>query len=175
MKNLELIRMSMKEPEEIGKEVESFLASNWKNAFEMWLWCILDIEKVVMSLRTMPYPLLYQAGVESGKRAWVWLRENFNLEEKGVKERTYYTNAYFSSSGVGEIEFRKDLGERVLRFKHGTFLARKQGLVGRKVCHFVAGFIAGLTTSLTGEKYTVDEFRCVSKGDEHCDFVVRRG
>lgn len=159
--------------EKAKKEVEDFLAKYWKGAFDMWLSSILDMEREVRGLKALPYTLLYETGVRSGRRAWLWFTDSFNLERKSTKEKTYYTDAFFSSSGVGEMEFRMEAGEKVLRFKGGTFFARKQGVVGRKACHYLAGFIAGVTSAMMKKEYTVEEVKCASKGDRNCDFAVR--
>lgn len=165
--------------EKIKKEIGDFLARNWGDVFEIWLNCILDVEKAVKDvipydIRTgLPYTLLYEAGVGSGKRTWLWLLNSFDLEGRSIKERTYYTDAFFTRSGVGELEFRKEEGKKVLRFKGGTFVARRQGAVGRKVCHYIAGFIAGMTSGCMKKEFMVEEVKCVSNGGRHCDFVVK--
>lgn len=159
--------------EKARKEVEEFLGKYWKAAYDMWLSSMLDLEKSVRELRVVPHSVLYETGLKSGRRAWDWFADAFGLERKSTKEKTYYTDAFFSSSGVGELEFIKEAGEKILRFKGGTFFAKKYGVVGKKVCQYIAGFIAGVTSAMMKKEYTVEEVRCASKGDRDCDFAVR--
>ena len=163
----------------IEKKMGDFVAENWGDVFEMWLNCILEVEKSMLDAipyderTSFPYTLLYEAGVRSGRRTWLWLLNSFDLEKRSTKEKTYYTDAFFTRSGAGELEFREEEGRKILRFKGGTFFARKQGVVERKVCYYVAGFIAGITSGCMKKEYTAEEIKCVSKGDRDCDFVVR--
>ncbi|MDF2957038.1 MAG: putative hydrocarbon binding protein [Candidatus Alkanophagales archaeon MCA70_species_1] len=174
----------MKEKENVTyesalEEIKGVLEKNWHEGFKRWLSCILDLEKTIDDVIPydarwkLPDALLYETGVKSGQRVCGWLFERFGLKDKNIKERTLYTDAFFSLSGVGEIEFFKRDNERVLRFKGGTYFAKEHGQVGRPVCHYIAGFIAGATRCFTGKEYVVEEVKCVSAGDEHCEFVVR--
>ncbi|MHC1567262.1 MAG: V4R domain-containing protein [Candidatus Syntropharchaeia archaeon] len=163
--------------EKTEKEVKEFLENNWKEGFGMWLSYIVDMQMafedvVPYDVRyNLPYVFIYETGVRSGKRVCNWLFKNFNLEGKSVKERTYYTDAFFTSSGAGEIEFIKE--EKKLRFKGGTFFTKMYGVIDKKVCSYIAGFIAGLTSCCMGREFVVEEVRCASAGDPHCEFVVR--
>ena len=165
----------MKKYKEVEKEIGNFLNKNWREVFDMWLSCTADIAKS-LEVRTrttgMSEPFLYDSGMISGIRTYQWLSDKFKLEEKDVKEKTFYTDAFFSQSGMGKIEFLKK-GERVLRFKKGTFFAKRAGRTGKKVCYYVAGFIAGATNTITGREYKVEEVRCISDGDDHCDFLIK--
>lgn len=90
-----------------------------------------------------------------------------------IKERAYYTDAFFSMSGMGTIDFLKEEDRRILRFRGGTYIAKRAGKIGEMVCHFAAGFIAGATGRMAGGEFEVEEIRCVSAGDRDCDFWVK--
>ena len=158
--------------EKVRKDVSDFLAKYWKGAFDLWFNSIMNLERVIRELKAVPHAVLYETGLKSGRQAWTWLADSFDLERKSTKEKTYYMDAFFSSSGTGEIEFTKAEG-KVLRFKGGTTFAKKHGVVGRKTCHFLAGFIAGVTSEMMKKGYTVGEVKCVAEGAENCDFVVK--
>ncbi len=163
--------------EDARAEMRRYLSENWRKAFEMWFCCMLHmgrkIEEVIpRDIRTgLPYSLLYEIGFGCGKKAGRWMVEEFGLEGRDIREKVRYSNAFFECSGAGEIEFFKEGERRILRFRGGSFLARRLR-TGSKACHYLAGFIAGVTEVFTGRKFRVEEVRCVSQGDEHCDFWV---
>ncbi len=165
--------------EKTKEKVHNFLSEKWSAAFEMWLECIIDLSNILRDSippdpkTGIPDALVYEAGVRSGKRICGWLFDYFSLGKLGIKERTYYTDAFFSMSGMGTIEFLKEEGGRVLRFRGGTYIAKHMGRTGRKTCHFVAGFIAGATSRMVGKEFVAEEVRCFSEGNENCDFLVK--
>ncbi len=164
--------------EKARKEIEEFLGRNWRKAFEMWFCCMLSMGKKIQDviprdIRTgLPFSLLYEIGIDCGRRAGKWLTEEFHLENKDIREKVQYSNAFFTCSGAGEIEFLKENGKRILRFKNGTFLAKQMGRTGMKVCYYMAGFIAGVTEEFVKREFVAEEIHCLSQGDEHCDFLV---
>ncbi len=165
------------------KEIEEYLSRHWKKAFEMWMGCLVDAGEILefappMEVREDIWrdtcnTFLYDTGFRSGKRVAQWLYRTFGLGKKSLKERTIYTDIFFVESGLGEIELLGEKGGRILRFRRGSFIARETGRVGRKACHYLAGFIAGATQHFTGKDCRVEELRCYSNRDPHCDFLVR--
>lgn len=45
---------------------------------------------------------------------------------------------------------------------------------GTPSCYFLAGVIAGIAEELYGDQTRVSEEKCISKGDDHCEFLVQR-
>ncbi|MEM3012372.1 MAG: V4R domain-containing protein [Candidatus Hadarchaeales archaeon] len=163
--------------EAVMEEMKRYLSDNWRKAFEMWFCCMLHMgrkleEVIPRDIRTgLPYSLLYEIGVGCGRKAGKWMMEEFHLEGKDIREKVKYSNAFFECTGAGTIEFFKEGDRRIFRFKGGTFISKRLK-TGMKTCHYLAGFIAGVTEVFVGMKFRVEEVRCVSQGDEHCDFWV---
>ncbi|MEM2266091.1 MAG: hypothetical protein DSO02_06240 [Hadesarchaea archaeon] len=173
----------MEEYRKAKKEIEEYLRHNWKKAFELWMGCLVDAGEIVefapaLEVREDVWidtcnTFLYDTGFKSGKRVAQWLYRTFGLGKKSLKEKTIYTDIFFSESGMGEIVLLKSEQGRILRFKGGSYIAREMGRVGRKVCYYLAGFIAGATQHFTGRDYRVEELRCYSNRDPHCDFIAK--
>ena len=178
------------------RDVREFLDENKDYVYKEWLECLIDAERALKEIipediRTgLPFSFLYWVGEQSGRRVcqWFfdsqWFLDSFEMETKSMRERAYHTDALFSILGIGEISFFKKGDERILRFEGGTYFAKREGNVGRNVCHYVAGFIAGATGCLvrrkfisekgsTKREYVVEEIACVSNGSENCDFLVK--
>lgn len=168
----------MEQYQEVKKKMEDFATENWEGVFEVWLLCLKDLREMLREAfprdeRETPHSLIYQTGFNSGRHLCDWIFDYFDLQDKDVKERTLYTDAFFSKSGVGEIDFRSEGEKTILRFKGGTYFAKRGEETGEKVCQYVAGFIAGATERMVEGEYEVEEIRCVSAGDSHCDFWVK--
>ena len=145
--------------ERTRKKVEDFLSKKWSTVFEMWLNCVIDLSNILgdsvpRDPKTgIPEALIYEAGVRSGRRVCDWLIDYFELGKMEIKERAYYTDAFFSMSGMGTIDFLKEEDRRILRFRGGTYIAKRAGKIGEMVCHFAAGFIAGATSRMVGGEF----------------------
>jgi predicted hydrocarbon binding protein len=157
-------------------EIQDFLQKSWHKGFELWLSVICDMQMAMENV--IPYdvrrggqPLIYDAGVRSGKYVGKWILDTLDLSDKGIKERTCYSDAFFTYAGIGKLEFVKE-PKRRLRFKGGTYFASRCGKTARPVCYYVAGFIAGATEILVGKKVSVKEVKCTAAGDTDCEFVI---
>ncbi|MEM3012231.1 MAG: 4-vinyl reductase [Candidatus Hadarchaeales archaeon] len=165
------------------REIAEYLRHHWKKAFELWMGCLVDAGEIVEFAPAMEVrediwrdtcnTFLYDTGFKSGKRVAQWLYRTFDLGKKSLKERTIYTDIFFSQSGMGEIELLKGEEGRILRFRGGSYIAKEMGRVGRKVCYYLAGFIAGATQHFTGKNYRVEELRCYSNRNPHCEFLAK--
>lgn len=170
----------MKSYNAIQREVDRFLGKHWKEVFEVWWSCVDDVSRGLEDTLSMGFGggswsmILYDVGVSSGRQVYQWLSGAMKLGAKSVKEKTLYTDAFFTRSGMAEkVEFVREGDRNILRYKGGTIFARKRGVILRKVCYYTAGFIAGATSLITGKEYVVEEVRCYANGDKDCDFWVR--
>ncbi len=170
----------MKSYAAIQREIDRFLAKRWKEVFEVWWSCVEEVGKSLEEAVSFGLGggsaamILYDAGVKSGMQVYRWLSNNLKLAPKSVKEKTLYTDAFFTRSGMAQaVEFLKEGGKNILRYKGGTIFARRRGVIGKKVCYYTAGFIAGATNLVTGKEYVVEEVRCFSNGEKDCDFWVK--
>lgn len=165
----------------IDDTVRETLESDWEVGFDLWRQCLFNIQTLVED--TLPYdmryggiPFLYEAGFLSGKRIGEELMERFNLNEKGMKERAYFMDAFVKNSGIGEPGFVSMLeGTKGITFPGGTYFAKEYGKqAGHTICTNTAGFIAGATDAITGEHWFVREVKCLAAGDDCCEFIVEK-
>jgi len=63
--------------------------------------------------------------------------------------------------------------ELVIRVEN-SFIARGYGNSEVPVCHFLRGYNAGLAEVLKGRDIDAEEVKCIAKGDECCEFVMKR-
>jgi len=173
-------KLKVKSYSTIQREVDRFLGKHWREVFEVWWSCVEDVGRSLEEAVSLglgggsPTMILYDAGARSGMQVYRWLSNSLKLGARSVKEKTLYTDAFFTRSGMARgVEFLKEGGRNILRYKGGTIFARKRGVVGRRVCHYTAGFIAGATRLITGKEYIVEEVRCFSNGEKDCDFWVK--
>lgn len=59
-------------------------------------------------------------------------------------------------------------------YLYSSFFASASGKTGQTECWLVCGMIAGAAKRILGRDSTVEEVKCVSKGDPHCEFRLRR-
>ena len=138
----------------------------------------MDLQAVMETV--VPYdirygglPSFYEAGAKSGERFGMWFIQQFNLEKKDIKEKTYYFDALLNHIEIGNPEFLKGEKGNRLRFNGGTMFAKDYKKTGRCVCYHAAGFTAGATSAITeGRKFNVRETNCVSAGDPYCELVI---
>ena len=49
-----------------------------------------------------------------------------------------------------------------------------QGITSQApICHIISGTLSRIKEESTGEKFHVKEVKCMAKGDNHCEFVIK--
>ncbi|WP_456481462.1 V4R domain-containing protein [Methanopyrus sp.] len=111
----------------------------------------------------------YRAGYDIG----VYKAKSHGL--KGIEEALEYVKKAFERTGTGIIERWEVEGDRIeITMRESATAAGYD--VGKKLCFYQAGFIAGILHGATGERWEVHETKCMAEGHDHCEFVViRRG
>ena len=85
----------------------------------------------------------------------------------------------FNIYGLGEMEvttFNNDKKEAVVRIKDSS-LAQKQlkkGKAKKPVCTLTAGILAGIFSFLFKENVDAYEKKCLGKGNDYCEFVIKK-
>ncbi|MDY6931724.1 MAG: V4R domain-containing protein [Halobacteriota archaeon] len=165
--------------DKVYDEVSKVLDDSPSMGFSVWRGMLVDLQAVMETV--IPYdirygglPSFYEAGVKSGEEFGRWVIEQFDLEEKSIKERTRYVDALLDQLNIGKPEYVGSTKEgNVLRFDGGTMFAKEYKKVGRNVCYHGAGFTAGSTSVIAGgRKFKVRETSCVAAGDPYCEFVI---
>ncbi len=73
-------------------------------------------------------------------------------------------------------EVNRERGEYVVRVYNSPYAQLPDGKVlklGRPACHLLAGIFAGGATKVLGRPYMAEETRCIAKGDDYCEFVLK--
>ncbi len=115
--------------------------------------------------------LLYEAGKKSGER-WI----NRFRKEWGLKDQKFIeaVQNFYAELGWGRFDVKEDNGKELVVSVENSFIARGYGKSGVAVCHFLRGYNAGLAEVLKGKGMDAEETRCAAKGDEFCEFVMKR-
>lgn len=78
----------------------------------------------------------------------------------------------FRKLGIGILTFQKS--ERHLRIRiEECAISYKMPNVGRPLCYFEGGLIAGVLEEKLGEVVQVSEIKCCGMGHDHCEFAVK--
>lgn len=127
-----------------------------------------EVEKV---LGTGACLVWYTAGKGAGKSLASLIKkefENYNL--KGISQ---FLTKFYNRCGWGRsevISWRKQQSNIVLRVWNNAFA--EKGSSKTPSCFFLKGFIEGILQELTSKCAKVEETRCISKGDEYCEFQI---
>ncbi len=112
----------------------------------------------------------YRAGYDIG----VYKAKSHDL--KGIEEAFEYVEKAFERTGTGIIERweMEEDGKIEITMRESATAAGYD--IGKKLCYYQAGFIAGILHGATGERWEVHETKCMAEGHDHCEFVaIRRG
>ncbi|WP_232452984.1 V4R domain-containing protein [Methanopyrus sp. KOL6] len=112
----------------------------------------------------------YRAGYDIG----VYKAKSHGLE--GVKEAFEYVEKAFEKTGIGIIERWEIEDDDKIKITMRESATAAGYDIGKKLCYYQAGFIAGILHGATSERWEVHETKCMAEGHDHCEFVaIRRG
>ena len=114
--------------------------------------------------------LLYETGKKAGLR-WI----NRFSKEWGLKDKKFIeaVQNFYAELGWGKFSVEENnRNELVIRVEN-SFIARGYGNSEATVCHFLRGYNAGLAEVLKGKDIDAEEVRCIAKGDDCCEFVMK--
>lgn len=75
--------------------------------------------------------------------------------------------ATFKALGSGSSHW----GDIIIK---GSFEAKRYGKVQTPICHFLRGFLSGVLSVVKGREVILIETKCIAKGDEWCDFQIKK-
>ena len=111
--------------------------------------------------------LIYRSGRDAGKELLK------GVKTKGLHEALERVAEILEELKIGMVSITKESKEScMLRIDECAFCSGMLN-VGRTICRFEAGLIAGLLESLLGKPIEVEETKCWGKGDEFCEFEIR--
>lgn len=115
--------------------------------------------------------ILYAVGRLAGKRAAAdILRDAPSVE---VAREDMFRE--IRQNGIGIPEVRQETQDRVDVAIHENAPAAGIKRIGRTVCHYQAGMLAGIFEELTGKPTLAKETKCWGLGDRLCEFRVDLG
>jgi predicted hydrocarbon binding protein len=107
------------------------------------------------------------AGVKCGKK----IAEKAGLD--GLNESLNYLRELFSYYKLGLLRQPETRGKQIIIKLDESIYASGVNNIQMKLCLFSAGLIEGVLGKSTDERWTVDETRCLAKGDEYCEFTCK--
>ncbi|MGH9918131.1 MAG: V4R domain-containing protein, partial [Nitrososphaerales archaeon] len=119
---------------------------------------------------------LYEIGVAYGELLAKRLADAGGLSRSTARR---YAEEY-STLAVGKFEFPpletlagKVPGTLTIGLRE-SFFATSLGRTGQAECHIVRGILEGTAKTMFGQDYACSEEKCMSKGDQRCEFLLSR-
>ncbi len=115
--------------------------------------------------------LFYEAGKKAGLR-WI----NRFSREWGLKDKKFIeaVQNFYAELGWGRFSVEENNKNELKVKVDNSFIARGYGNSKVSVCHFLRGYNAGLAEALKGRDIDAEEVKCAAKGDDCCEFVMKR-
>ena len=115
--------------------------------------------------------LLYETGKKAGMRWINRFRKEWDLKEKKFIEAV---QDFYAELGWGKFIVEEDNKIGLIIRVENSFIARGYGNSDVPVCHFLRGYNAGLAEVLKGNVIDAEEVKCAAKGDDCCEFLMKR-
>ncbi len=115
--------------------------------------------------------ILYLAAVKSGRQAYV--RRKDKVKSKAEALKLFARDK--ADQNWGDIDFRN----LDLKCASGTITVKncfesKAKTSNESGCFFFKGYLTGFLSELLQSDITLDEVKCVAKGDSHCEYILTR-
>ena len=95
------------------------------------------------------------------------------LKSKDIKDVLKDVGSFFESQGVGKFEIKEITDASItVRIKDST-TSYGMAPVGKPVCFFEAGIIAGIVEGRLGKNVVVNEVLCGGLGDDVDEFLIK--
>ncbi|MEM2136187.1 MAG: 4-vinyl reductase, partial [Candidatus Jordarchaeaceae archaeon] len=119
------------------------------------------------------YQQIYLLEKERGSSFFYPLAKEFKLSD--LKDVLTYYFKILTLRGLGSyeiVEFDPDEGFLRFRVFDDPICSQLKDL-GKPAGVIIAGTIAGTVEKYTGREYESQEVKCLAKGDEYCEYIVR--
>lgn len=139
---------------------------------------IVALQKELEALMGKPAKApIYMAGEKAALARADFYREILSqagLDRGGDKEVMGYLSKTFGEYGHGAVEIVAINPEKLIMkvSMKNSFLAEGYGPSETPVCHFYAGYTAGLAKAILGKEVHCEEISCIAMGEERCEFEV---
>ncbi len=115
--------------------------------------------------------LLYETGKKAGEKWISRFSKEWQLEDQEFIEAV---QNFYAELGWGKFDITENNGKELIIKVENSFIARGYGKSETAVCHFLRGYNAGLAGVLKMQNLEACETRCAAKGDDCCEFVMKR-
>lgn len=114
---------------------------------------------------------MYQQG-KKGPPLIKDFRKQFKIVgiKKAVESFAKFTE--LRGHGVLEVEFDEKTNSYKFKMFNSPFCSYFKGL-GKAAGFLTAGIFAGAFENYTGDRYECEEVKCIAKGDDYCEYVVK--
>jgi len=85
-----------------------------------------------------------------------------------------YARGLFTYLKAGILHEPETKGDRILLKMDESVYASGVNNIHMKLDVFLEGIIEGLLKKSTGEKWSVEETKCLANGDEYCEFMCKQ-
>jgi predicted hydrocarbon binding protein len=147
---------------------------------------VIDVPAVIISIETFvsfqknaerilgcdgAAVLLYETGKKAGEQ-WV---SRFS-KEWGLRDKEFIeaVQNFYAELGWGMFDIKENSKKELIIRVENSFIVRGYGKSTAAVCHFLRGYNAGLAEVLKEKYLEACETRCMAKGDDCCEFVMKR-
>jgi predicted hydrocarbon binding protein len=114
---------------------------------------------------------LYESSKRLGKE---WIIGLFNAYKMNtIDEQARWGENVITLAGFGKMEITNwDVEKREMKFKvTDSQVAKLYGKVGKPVDHLLRGWFAGVSSIFFKSDVDCVEVKCMSKGDDYCEFL----
>lgn len=113
---------------------------------------------------------IYHLGFEGGREAYEVWKKRLGLEGKDLIEASL--DLIQSLGWISGYSFSLDLESEmaIIKLENNFECSLAKNMEGSQ---FIRGVLAGFFTGIIGSECSVDERKCISRGDPYCEFLVR--
>ena len=116
--------------------------------------------------------VLYDSGKKMGEHAAKRIGELFGLSGRKLVEALAQAGQAtgWAITEIKEIDFENCSATVVVKEGFEAIVWKKKPY---PVCHWTRGYLAGYLSSVFKKQVEAEETKCLAKGDEHCEFVIK--
>ncbi|MEM3587088.1 MAG: V4R domain-containing protein [Candidatus Jordarchaeaceae archaeon] len=115
---------------------------------------------------------MYQQGKKMPPLLVEAFRQQFKIDNLKRMVESFAKFAELRGYGTFKVEFDEETNVYKLKTFNSPFCSYFKGL-GKNVGFLAAGLIAACFETYTGDKYECEETKCVAKGDDFCEYIVK--
>lgn len=127
------------------------------------------IKGISTALGTGAVGILFEAGKSAGQE----FAESLLKEGALPEEVPNWLEVFFTQGGWGKITARADFVNKTAVVVIDNCATARQNRTKEASCHFIRGYIAGISQILFNVKTECTETRCTSIGNAYCEFRVQ--